>query len=817
MNDPKNICPQSKPDISEEMVSRWQTIANLMARIVGVPAGLIMKVDQPQIEVLVASATQGNPYKQGERADLNTGLYCKTVMEQRSPLLVPDALKDPDWDHNPDIRLGMISYLGFPIQWPDGEFFGTICVLDSKENQYSKTYVELISQLKELVEAHLGLLYAREHLEDLVEERTAGLKDAMELLEQSEERFRAFMDNNPAAIYMKDEGGRHIFGNKTLLKSFSKKLEEFIGTTSHDFFPQDIAERLEAYDQTVRTQCIEIELDEWSEMCDDEIRWWKEVKFPIQLHSDETLVGGIAIDITTRRQAEEALNERLQFEMLISELSAKLINLPFDQIDQKIDAGLKLISKYLGIDRIALLQFSEDKTELHLTHTYAGDPRHRAPIFLVSEQLPWFSESLRRGKTLRISKIGEMPEEAVAEKQYAKKQGFKSFLTIPMKIAGLTVGAISCSDMKSERTWPDEVVQRLQLISEVFTNVLDRKQKEQKLQNALLEIKKLKDQLQKENIYLREEIEVKYKYGEIVGNADAIKKVLRQVEQVAPTDSNVLILGETGTGKELLARAIHNLSSRKKRTMVTVNCTALPAALIESELFGREKGAYTGALSRQIGRFEAANDSTIFLDEIGELPLEMQVKLLRVLQDGKFERLGSTEPVTVDVRIIAATNQDLAKAVKTGKFRRDLYYRLNVFPITVPLLRDRREDIPLLVWAFVKDYEKAMGKRIESITDRTMDLLYSYSWPGNVRELKNIIERAMILTTGSILRIHRIGSEETIEHGVMLEDAMRDHILKVLENTGSRVSGKNGAAELLGLKESTLRARMKKLGIKKKN
>ena len=361
------------------------------------------------------------------------------------------------------------------------------------------------------------------------------------------------------------------------------------------------------------------------------------------------------------------------------------------------------------------------------------------------------------------------------------------------------------------------MVQRLQLISEVFANVLDRKQKEKKLQNALSEIMKLKDQLQKENIYLREEIEVKYKYGEIVGNTDAIKKVLVQVEQVAPTDSNVLILGETGTGKELLARAIHNLSSRKKRTMVTVNCTALPAALIESELFGREKGAYTGALSRQMGRFEAANGSTIFLDEIGELPLEMQVKLLRVLQDGKFERLGSTKPITVDVRIIAATNQDLAKAVRTGNFRRDLYYRLNVFPITVPLLRDRREDIPMLVWSFVKEYEKALGKNIASITDRTMDLLCSYSWPGNVRELKNIIERAMILTTGSILRIHRIGSEETSEHGVTLDDTMRYHILEVLENTGWRVSGKNGAAELLGVKESTLRARMKKLGIERKN
>ena len=656
MNDSTNVSPPCKPDITEEMLSRWQTIVDLMARIVGVPAALIMKVDPPQIEVLVASATEGNPYNQGERADLNTGLYCETVMAQRSPLLVPDALKDPDWDHNPDIELGMISYLGFPLQWPDGEIFGTICVLDSKENQYSKTYVDLMSQFKELVEAQLGLLYAREHLQDLVEERTAELKETKEqlqqnlaeteqaklALEESEERFRNFMNNSPTVAYIKNEAGQHIYGNRTLLEKFDTSPNEFIGTTTQDFFPQTIANKIEAYDEVVRTKGALVETDDWREEWQGQLRWWKEIKFPIAGPSGEKLVGGIAFDITERKQAEE------------------------------------------------------------------------------------------------------------------------------------------------------------------------------KLQKAFEEIKELKNRLEQENIYLREEIEVRHRHEEIIGKSDAIKKALNQAEQVADTDSTVLMLGETGTGKELLARTIHNLSSRKGRPMVKVNCAALPSTLIESELFGREKGAYTGALTKQMGRFEVADGSTIFLDEISELPFDAQAKLLRVLEEGQFERLGSSKTIKVDVRVIAATNRDLAKAVSEGSFREDLYYRLNVFPVTVPPLRDRREDIPLLVWAFIKEYGEIMGKTIERIPRKNMDALQRYPWPGNIRELRNAIERAMILSKSTTVQVDlpKI-SDSTKPQSVTLEESERRHIIKVLESTGWRVRGKNGAAELLGLKPTTLDSRIKKLGIQR--
>ena len=290
------------------------------------------------------------------------------------------------------------------------------------------------------------------------------------------------------------------------------------------------------------------------------------------------------------------------------------------------------------------------------------------------------------------------------------------------------------------------------------------------------------------------------------------------MEQVARIDSSVLLLGETGTGKELLARAIHRMSLRKDRTLVTVNCASLPPTLIESELFGREKGAYTGAMTKMIGRFEIANGSTLFLDEIGELPFDLQSKLLRVLEEGNFERLGSTKPLHVNVRIIAATNRDLEHDVKNGKFRQDLFYRLNVFPIVIPPLRERPEDIPLLVQAFVKEFQKKMRKEIESIPKKTMQALQSYSWPGNVRELRNVIEHAMILNKGKTLDVHvpKHTYPETAATGT-LENMERRHIVAVLEKTGWRIAGQGGAAEVLGLKRTTLQAKMKKLGIKRSN
>jgi len=362
----------------------------------------------------------------------------------------------------------------------------------------------------------------------------------------------------------------------------------------------------------------------------------------------------------------------------------------------------------------------------------------------------------------------------------------------------------------------------------VAFDITERKRAEEATLAAYEEIKRLKDQLQADNVYLQEEIKLKCNFGEIVGQTPAIRGVLAQVEQVAGTSATVLILGETGTGKELLARAIHSGSPRSARPMLMFNGAALPTTLIESELFGHEKGAYTGALNRQIGRFEQADGSTLFLDEIGELPLEVQVKLLRVLQFGQFERLGSSRTLSAKVRIIAASNRDLEKMVQEGRFREDLFYRLNVFPIRLPPLRERADDIPLLAWSFVREFSRTLGQKITTIPRATMEALKRYPWPGNIRELRNVIERAMIVTQGPALMVElpsmsngnassasTAANQTASNNGLTLDETQRSHILSVLQKTGWRVSGKNGAAAILGLKPTTLESRMARLGIKR--
>ena len=348
-------------------------------------------------------------------------------------------------------------------------------------------------------------------------------------------------------------------------------------------------------------------------------------------------------------------------------------------------------------------------------------------------------------------------------------------------------------------------------------DITERKQAELNLQAALSEIKELKNRLEAERAYLQEEIKLEYNYENIIGRSDGLNYVLYKVEQIAPSDTTVLVLGETGTGKELLARAIHHLSRRKDRALVKVNCATLPANLIESELFGHEKGAFTGAHTRQLGRFEVANGATLFLDEIGELPLELQSKLLRVIQDGEFERLGSADTIKVDVRVIAATNRKLEEEVRRGRFREDLWYRLNIFPITVPPLRERIEDIALLVNFFVDKISRRLGKSIESIPLSVMNALQDYQWPGNVRELENVLERAVINSSGPkppLVDELKKPPKDLTTAKKTLNEFERDYIVRVLEQTHWKVSGQNGAAEILGLDRSTLRARMRKLGIR---
>jgi transcriptional regulator with GAF, ATPase, and Fis domain len=520
-------------------------------------------------------------------------------------------------------------------------------------------------------------------------------------------------------------------------------------------------------------------------------------------------------------------------ERLVTELSTRFTGLPVEQIDEEIERGLRLLVEFLGTDRSTLSEFSPDGTRF--THVAAWARPGLTPYLTqdVQAELPWYHATVVRGEALRFERFpDDLPGEAVREREMVRRTGLKSNLTVPIAVGGQHVLVLATGAVREFRAWPDEVVERVRLVGQILASGLHRKRVESELRAAVAaldrardvleehmqEIRRLKERLEDENVYLRTEARREAGFDAIVGQSPPILDVLAGVTQVAPTDSSVLLLGETGTGKELLAHAIHDKSPRRSAPLVTVNCAALPPNLIESELFGHEKGAFTGAIAAKGGRFELADGGTLFLDEIGELSADLQVKLLRFLQHGEFERVGSARTRRVDVRIVAATNRDLARAMADGSFRSDLYFRLSVFPIQVPPLRDRREDIPLLAWACINRRQARLGRRIERVPKRAMEALMAYAWPGNVRELENVIERALILSTGSTLRL-----EETLGAAIRgataqpalerLNDVERAHIRRVLEGTRWKIDGKGQAAEKLGLHPNTLRSRMQKLGI----
>jgi transcriptional regulator with GAF, ATPase, and Fis domain len=520
-----------------------------------------------------------------------------------------------------------------------------------------------------------------------------------------------------------------------------------------------------------------------------------------------------------------------QFEELATDLSAKFVMVLREQVDQEIARALELIRHFFGADCCRLMEVLSDRRQIHTVSMTCEE--EAKPLALETDIVStsrWFYQRLvEQGEPIVFSSGEQLPPEAHGERDFWEKSGIRAMLLLPLVIGGQLTHVIGLWNNARGGKWPAAYLRRLRLIGEIVANALIRRRDQEallrskkELAEAFGEINKLKEQLEPKNKYLREEVVSLNQYRKIVGVSDPLKYVLYRVQQVADTKTTVLLLGETGTGKGLFAHALHELSGRRNKPLVKVNCAGLPPNLIESELFGREKGAFTGSTARQIGRFELANGGVIFLDEIGDLPLELQAKLLKFIEDEEFERLGSPLTIKVDVRIIASTNKNLEEEIEKGRFRKDLFYRINVFSITIPPLRERKQDIPLLVKHYAEKIGKAHGRGIKEVPKSAMKALQNYSWPGNVRELINVVERAVILSDGPELRLGEGIDAMPFDHAQEPEEVPksfaeteREHILATVKEMGWRIEGRNGAARLLGINPSTLRSRMKKLGIRR--
>jgi PAS domain S-box-containing protein len=614
-------------------------------------------------------------------------------------------------------------------------------------------------------------------------------------------------NNSPSGTVVCDQDGAILYANRTVERMFGYEPGELEGQRLQLLVPDAVcdvcqAHRLEGRHKNGPRVPVEFALVAASS-------------------ADGPLLVASIVDVTAQHELEERLAliqaSRTAFERTVADIAATFASTPFDKLDQTIIDCQRRLVEALGVDRSSLWQQVADSNDFAFTHYWARegvpDPPPAGHLLEVDRFPYWFSE-ISGGRAVWFNSLEELP--SAPDRASFVSFGTKSNASVPLVVDERFLGILTLGSTTSEHAWSAETLDGLRTVGAVFAHGLARRQARRALEQALIEVQHLKDQLALENVQLRKEVRTLKPPRLVASESAAARQVLAQVEQVAPTPATVLMLGETGSGKEVFAQVIHDLSPRHKKAMVRVNCAAIPTALIESELFGRERGAYTGALSRQIGRFEIGDGSTIFLDEIGDLPLEVQVKLLRVLQDRVIERLGSSQPIKVDVRIIAATNKDLEQAVANRSFREDLYYRLNVFPIRVPPLRERVEDIPSLVWTFIEEFAKSFGKNIESVSKESLQALQQYGWPGNVRELRNVIEHAVIVSSGPRLSIQAPRSNMlVVPRGQTLSEIEIDHIRTVLQSTGGRVRGRGGAAELLGIKPTTLESRMAKLGIRR--
>src|SRR5437870_4917287 len=635
---------------------------------------------------------------------------------------------------------------------------------------------------------------------------------AMEALRASEEGFRLIVDSIPAFAWYAGMDGKIEYLHQRLLAFTGVRLEDLVGFGwANVLHPQDVERTKNAWLHSIETgePCDE---DQRVRRFDNIYRWFRTNAQPLRDRSDRVIRWyGVATDIEDLKRAEEGLREREQnLHLVVDSIPGLVCTMNAAGEVQRLNRQLL---EYFGKTTEELKNWATSDVvhpdlDGNRMQTFTLDfPESKGFIredycsmegslggYVFGTGKPWL------GNASDVLQLGLKDEPAIPE-------GLKTGCFVPLVSRNRLLGLLGLGRREENAFSQADIGFLTQVATQIAIGV----------ENALdyEQITEARDRLAEQTFYLENEIRLEHNFEEIIGNSQPLKAVLDSVRIVAPADSTVLIQGETGTGKEVIARAIHNLSSRKGHAFVKVNCAAIPLGLLESELFGHEKGSFTGAIAQRIGRFELAHKGTLFLDEVGDIPLELQPKLLRVLQEQEFERLGSTRTQRVDVRVLAATNASLSQMVAEKKFRRDLYYRLNVFPIDVPALRDRRDDIPLLIHYFANKYARRMGKQIESIPSETMDALSRYSWPGNIRELQNLMERAALLSTGPSLRVRlaEILNDQGFSGGNALEQAEREQILRALRESNWVVGGARGAAARLGLKRTSLAYKMDKLGI----